>query len=591
MIYGNIDGLKKSTLEQLEDLRGYIMENGSYLDLQTAEILLDITESTNREIIIVTDKRNEILEIGVGDFRSTSFPEMDYDKIQGVKSFHTHPNGNPILSEQDISAMINIGFDLLGAVAVQNGKILIGAAVLDVQDGQVSVKDLGIFDLKGLNELDISDYTERVGKYRRKSLSIVEDDKERAILIGVNLKSQKDYLDIESSMNELKELSITAGVEPLDMVIQNKERIDSNFYIGKGKLQELRELIQIKNANLVICNDELNAIQLRIIETVLGVKVIDRTALILDIFANHAKSGEGKLQVELAQLKYRLPRLMGMGKVLSRTGGGIGTRGPGEKKLETDRRSIYKQVNILEKRLKDMESARKTQKSRRVKNEMPVVSLVGYTNAGKSSLFNVLSSSEVLAEDKLFATLDSKTRKIKQDDKEFLLSDTVGFIEKLPHDLVKSFKSTLDEVRDADLILHVIDSSNPNFYQQIRIVEDVMKSIECENKESIYVFNKVDLVDDDQLENFDLIRGDKIKVSALTGEGIDVLRETIIKKIFGSLIEMTIKVPYSDSKYVSYLHDMGVVVDESYEEDGVILKIKVSEKNKHVIDRGKDHAQ
>jgi GTP-binding protein HflX len=587
MIYGNIDGLKKSILEQLEDLRGYRMEDGVYLDEDTATYLMKMSLDINREVIIVTDKRNEILEVGVGDFRSASFPEVDYDKISGVKSFHTHPNGNPQLSEQDLSAMENLGFDLLGAIAETERGLRIGVGVLDVDDEQLLVKQLGALSLKQLNNLSIEDYVRRTGHYKRYALSQVADEQEKAILVGVHVKSRKDHLDMDSSMAELAELAKTAGVLPVEAITQNKDRVDSAFYIGKGKLLEIRELIQILGANIILCNDELSAVQLRNMEKVLGVKIIDRTALILDIFAKHARSGEGKLQVELAQLKYRLPRLMGMGKVLSRTGAGIGTRGPGEKKLETDRRAIYRQVTLLEKRLLDMESTRKTQKSRRVKNEIPVISLVGYTNAGKSTLFNRISDSSVLAQDMLFATLDSTTRKIVVDDKEFLLSDTVGFIEKLPHDLVESFKSTLEEVKDADLVLHIIDSANPNYQQQMAIVEDVLTSIGCGGKEMFLVFNKVDLLEDGIIPDYEMIRGDKIMVSAKNGQNVDALMDMILGKIFGDMIETTLKVPYTDTKYSSYLHSLGVVTAESFEEDGVLLTIRISEKNRYLLERGK----
>lgn len=587
MIYGNIDGLKKSILDQLEDLRGYRMEEGVNLDEDTARFLMEISLLINREVIIVTDKRNEILEVGVGDFRSASFPELDYDRISGAKSYHTHPNGNPSLSEQDKSAMENLGFDLLGAIAQTEHGLLIGVAVLDVLGEKLTVKELGAFTLKQHNRLDVEEYSLRSARYKRNVLKVVADEEERAILVGVNAKNKKDLLDMDASMNELKELAKTDGVVPVDLVVQNKDRVDASFYIGKGKLLEIKELLQIRGANMVLCNDELNAVQLRTMETILGVKIIDRTALILDIFARHARSGEGKLQVELAQLKYRLPRLMGMGKVLSRTGGGIGTRGPGEKKLETDRRAIYRQVHLLEKRLKEMESARKIQKARRVKNEIPVVSLVGYTNAGKSTLFNRLSESSVLAEDKLFATLDSTTRKMVLDDREFLLSDTVGFIEKLPHDLVESFKSTLEEVKDADLILHIIDAANPHYLQQISVVEDVLESIGCAGKEMILVFNKIDLLSDPTVPDSIMVKGEKVKVSAATGENLDVLMELILGKIFGDLVELTIKVPYTDTKYTSYLHSLGVVTKETYEEDGVLMEVRISQKNRYMLERGK----
>lgn len=587
MIYGNIEGLKKSTLERLEDLRGYRMEGGAYLDKDTAIFLMDISLEINREVIIITDKKNEIVEIGVGDFRSASFPEVDYEKIPGVKSFHTHPNGNPNLSDQDTTAMENLGFELLGAIAQGHKGLLVGVAVLDAENERFVVRELGAMTPAQLNRLSIEEYSLRAGKLKRQPMTRIEDEMERAILVGVNVKSKKDLLDIDSSMSELAELAKTAGVEPVESVIQNKERVDSAFYIGKGKLLEIKELLQIRGANIVVCNDELSAVQLRNMEMVLGVKIIDRTALILDIFARHAITGEGKLQVELAQLKYRLPRLLGMGKVLSRTGGGIGTRGPGEKKLETDRRAIYRQVHLLEKRLKEMEASRQIQKSRRVKNQVPVVSLVGYTNAGKSTLFNRLSESSVLAQDKLFATLDSTTRKISLEGREFLLSDTVGFIEKLPHDLVESFKSTLEEVKDADLILHVIDSANPNYLQQITVVEEVLESIGCIGKETLLVFNKIDLFQGAEIPDYDLVRGEKIPVSAKDGTNVQELLEMVLGKIFGDMLEMSIKVPYSDTKYASYLHGLGVVTDEHYEEDGVILTVQISEKNRYLLERGK----
>lgn len=587
MINGNVDGIKKSILDNLENLMNYKISRELILDEVVVHTLLDITEKINKEIIIIIDSSNTIIAVGVGDHKAASYPDISKNikkkGLNGLISFHTHPNNNPKLSSADMSSLIDIKFNLIGAIGkTLDNKPIINVGLINIEEESLVVDEFGPLTLNGLNQFQYKEMIEYVDKYLRNKVHVDTHEEENAILVGVNIK-RDNLLDITNSMEELKELAYTAGATPIDELVQNKDKIDNTYYIGKGKLEELRILVQNRSSNLVICNDELSSIQLKVMETYLGVKIIDRTSLILDIFAKHARTSEGKLQVELAQLKYRLPRLMGLGKVLSRTGGGIGTRGPGEKKLETDRRTIYKEINILENRIKSMKNVREQQKSKRIKNQIPVVSLVGYTNAGKSTLFNLITDSSVLSENKLFATLDAITRKFDRLDKELLLSDTVGFIDKLPHDLIKAFESTLEGVVDSNMLLHVIDASNENFLMQIQLVNEVLRSIKCENKKIIYVFNKIDKKCKDFECKASTIRGMKCYVSAKFETGISELIDLVEKQIFGDTILKEIMVPYSDIKFISTLHDLGIILKETYEEDSIKLKIRYTGEMEHII--------
>lgn len=350
-----------------------------------------------------------------------------------------------------------------------------------------------------------------------------EGYKERAILVGI--VSTPEY---EESMEELKELALTAGAEVVGIMTQKRNTIDKAHYIGKGKLEELKFFVENQEVDLVIVNDELTGTQIKNIEDFLNVKVIDRTNLILDIFAKRAKSREGMLQVELAQLKYRLPRLVGLGGQLSRLGGGIGTRGPGETKLETDRRHIKNRIKAIEKKLEEIERHRSLQRERRKKNRIPVIAIVGYTNAGKSTLLNALTNAEVYVEDKLFATLDPTARRlVLPSGREVILIDTVGFIRKLPHDLVEAFKSTLEEAKYADLLLHVIDVTSPDMEEKIKVVEKVLSDLDVINTPRINVFNKIDLLDVVPKGN-----EKEIYISAKNKIGLDKLLQAIEKRDF-----------------------------------------------------------
>ena len=347
---------------------------------------------------------------------------------------------------------------------------------------------------------------------------------EKVILVGVSVEENDDT---EKSLDELEELARTAGAVTVGRVIQKREQIHPGTYVGKGKIDEIKELLWETEAIGIICDDELSPAQLGNLQDALDTKVMDRTLIILDIFAERASTSEGKIQVELAQLKYRQSRLVGLGKSLSRLGGGIGTRGPGEKKLEMDRRLIKGRIAQLNRELKEVKRHREVTREQRNRNHLPVVAIVGYTNAGKSTLLNKLTGASVLEEDKLFATLDPTTRGLKlQSKQEILLTDTVGFIRKLPHHLIEAFKSTLEEAKYADIILHVVDASNPQLDEQMHIVYETLQQLEVVNKPIITAFNKQDKADGEMI-----IRDFKadyiVKISAKTGEGLSGLLETI----------------------------------------------------------------
>ncbi len=405
---------------------------------------------------------------------------------------------------------------------------------------------------------------------------IVREDQCNAILVGVYKKENIDY-----SMEELAGLAEAAGGEVLGVMVQKMEKINTGTYIGKGKVEELAQMCENMGADTVIFNDELSGMQIRNLEETTGVRVIDRTILVLDIFASRATSREGKLQVELAQLQYRMPRLLGFGKSLSRLGGGIGTRGPGEKKLETDRRHIAKRMDDIKDELKHLTATRSVQRAKREKSEIPVVALVGYTNAGKSAIMNkILSDIEkedktVGSKDMLFATLDVQQRNIKLDDKkEFILIDTVGFVSKLPHSLVNAFKATLEEVLYADLLVHVVDASYENYDFQIEVTEDVIKQLGAGEKEKIVVYNKCDLVEN---EIIDASGCDHICVSAKKGDNMDVLLDMIKERIFADNIVCELLIPYDRGDIVSYVCEKGTVANMEYEEKGTLIKVELSE--------------
>jgi GTP-binding protein hflX len=391
---------------------------------------------------------------------------------------------------------------------------------------------------------------------------------EKVVLLGVDAGD-----DTKESMKELAELVDTAGATVLDSIIQSRERMHPGTYIGKGKIEEVKDRVIELGATGVVCDDELTPAQLRNLEDLLDTKVMDRTMVILDIFAKRATTSEGKIQVELAQLKFSSARLVGLRSSLSRLGGGIGTRGPGEKKLEMDRRLIHERISQLKAELKKVENHRDLIRKSRDENLAFNVSIVGYTNAGKSTLLNKLTDANILAEDKLFATLDPTTRKLKLGSgQEILVTDTVGFIRKLPHHLIEAFKSTLEEAKYANLLIHMVDASNEEASSQMLVVYDTLKSLDVVDKDIITVFNKTDLME----ENMELPRdfhADKVlKMSAKTGEGIEDLKKTVEDILQKQRVYLEHVFPYKDAGKIAIVRKFGEILSEEYIDEGISIK-------------------
>ena len=401
---------------------------------------------------------------------------------------------------------------------------------------------------------------------------VLEDFKERVILVGV---SEQDGDDAEDSLAELAELVKTAGASVAGTLIQKRELIHPGTYVGTGKVAEIAELLEHTGATGIVCDDELSPAQLKNLETMLNTKVMDRTLIILDIFAARATTSEGKIQVELAQLKYRLSRLTGLGRSMSRLGGGIGTRGPGEKKLEIDRRLTNDRSAPLNRELTEVVKHREIARAKRERNAVPVVAIVGYTNAGKSTLLNHLTDAEVLEEDKLFATLDPTTRMLElEGHQQVLLTDTVGFIRKLPHHLIEAFKSTLEEAKYADYIIHVVDASNPQRDKQMYIVYETLDHLGVKNKKILTLFNKIDIrTDDDPLQDF---RADHVlQISAAENAGLDAVKDVLQEMLREDKIYIERVIPYAQAGVLQLVRNKGELVSEEYVPEGISIRAYV----------------
>ena len=401
---------------------------------------------------------------------------------------------------------------------------------------------------------------------------VLEDFKERVILVGV---SEQDGDDAEDSLAELAELVKTAGASVAGTLIQKRELIHPGTYVGTGKVAEIAELLEHTGATGSVCDDELSPAQLKNLETMLNTKVMDRTLIILDIFAARATTSEGKIQVELAQLKYRLSRLTGLGRSMSRLGGGIGTRGPGEKKLEIDRRLINDRIAQLNRELKEVVKHREIARAKRERNAVPVVAIVGYTNAGKSTLLNHLTDAEVLEEDKLFATLDPTTRMLElEGHQQVLLTDTVGFIRKLPHHLIEAFKSTLEGAKYANYIIHVVDASNPQRDKQMYIVYETLDHLGVKNKKILTLFNKIDIrTDDDPLQDF---RADHVlQISATENAGLDAVKDVLQEMLREDKIYIERVIPYAQAGVLQLVRNKGELVSEEYVPEGISIRAYV----------------
>ena len=403
----------------------------------------------------------------------------------------------------------------------------------------------------------------------------VKEEAEQVIMVGVSVEDGDDAMD---SLDELEELLRTAGAEVAGTVLQNREMSHPGTYVGKGKVEEIRRMLAATGADGIVCDDELTSVQYRNLEDLLGVKVMDRTMVILDIFARHAKSSEGKIQVELAQLRYGLSRLTGKGQALSRQGGGIGTRGPGEKKLEVDRRRMKSRISQLKKELRDMVEHRELTRKQRGKKELPVAAIVGYTNAGKSTLLNALTDAGILAQDQLFATLDTTTRLLELPGKQqMLLTDTVGFIRKLPHHLVEAFRSTLEEAKYADYILHVVDASSPQMEKQMYIVYQTLDMLGVRDKKIVTLFNKMDLLEEGEILR-DFRADQTICISAKTGQGLEDVRMALARLLREDKVLVEETFGYDRMQQLAVIRARGEILREEYTPDGVFVKALVPKK-------------
>ena len=564
MIHGNLTGIRESALNELERLYDAEFERDAFLPDRLLSILVRFTTALNREMLVYLGRDGTVLEIAIGSIGAIALPELhlrrNLDRLAGFRCIHTHPGGSSRLSDVDLQALRLLRFDSMCAVGVSEGICTgISAAFLgEMEYDNFSVVTKGpvkpgrIPQSLWLKEIELSE--ERVKKAIEKG-GIVEEA-EKVMLIST---------DSDESLDELASLAETAGAMVITRVLQNRMKPDPATYIGSGKAEELSLVCQTLEIDLAILDDELTGAQQRNLENALGVRVIDRTALILDIFAQRAQSAEGKLQVELAQMKYRLPRLQGMGTVLSRLGGGIGTRGPGETRLEVDRRRIRRRIDDLEAQLKEIRKQRDLRRARREKTGQTTVALVGYTNAGKSTLLNALSGADVYVEDKLFATLDPVIRKVAlPENRECLVVDTVGFIRKLPHQLVQAFRSTLEEALYADLLVVVSDLSSPGYAQQRATVFEVLNDLGAADRPILEALNKADKA----RINGMIEPADAILISAKNGQGLDALKAEISRRIAALRHRAELTVPYARGNVLSLIHERGQVLSEEYTAEG-----------------------
>lgn len=566
MIYGNKEGIRDSLLKQMETLYDLDLSGEIFAPPELLEVLAVFTTAIHREISLYISRSGAILDITIGNLGSVELKDMrlrrNARRLSMVRCIHTHPGGNPQLSDVDLSSLRSMRFDAMAAVGVLDGKATgMQAAFLGEYVGGVNqIKLTDILSVNKLPQRALMDAIERADHEVLLGFQPdTEEEKERAYLVG---------LDSEKSLEELGRLADTAGAVVVGSMLQKKSKPDTATYLGSGKAEELSLDCQAKDADIVIFDDELSGVQMRNLEEILrGTKVLDRTALILDIFAQRAQSREGRLQVELAQMSYQLPRLTGHGVSMSRLGGGIGTRGPGETRLEMDRRRIRKRMGDLRHEIDEMSGQRNLRRSRREKNKVPVVALVGYTNAGKSTLLNTLSGAGVLAEDKLFATLDPVVRTVRfPSGGEFLLVDTVGFISKLPHALVDAFRSTLEEALLADILLIVSDGASEDMLHQHDVVLKVLHSLGAGDKPKIDVINKVDL-----LKELPKWPG-AIPVSAQNGDGLENLLEEIKRQLRGIQKHIRLQIPYQMGGLLSMLHDSALVLKEEYGDCGICME-------------------
>ena len=583
-IKGNIKGIRDSVIAELQKL--YDMQSPQLVSQELAVKLADITEYINREISVYITRSGQIIEIAVGDNSTVELPSFSgrrgAGRLSGIRCIHTHPGGNPYLSGVDISALKNNKYDAMVAIGVVSPDFTKSELTFGLISGIDSNENYtaecygpySIEDAENINFVNTVSTIERILDKQTGTASL-QIMSERAILIGMEWGRNDSLWTVDDSLEELKQLADTAGATVIKKFIQKRPKPDPAFFIGRGKVQELALYAQQENIDLCIFDDELSPAQQRNIESVMGIRILDRTALILDIFAQRARTNEGKLQVELAQLQYTLPRIMGKGLMLSRLGGGIGTRGPGETKLEVDRRRIRDRIAFIKDQIEKVKAVRSLHRSKRKKNNVFEVSLVGYTNAGKSTLLNTLTNSDIYAKDQLFATLDPTTRQLTLPNKqEIIITDTVGFIQRLPHQLIAAFRSTLEVVTEADLLVHVIDVSHELYKEQAAAVHEVLKEIGAETKPVITVYNKIDkLPPDSKLADRLALEEDTVCISAAKKLNLETLQQMIESHLKSKAVEVTLCIPYAETAKAAQLHETANVLEQEYTENGAVMKV------------------
>ena len=583
-IKGNIKGIRDSVIAELQKL--YDMQSPQLVSQELAAKLADITEYINREISVYITRSGQIIEIAVGDNATVELPSFSgrrgAGRLSGIRCIHTHPGGNPYLSGVDISALKNNKYDAMVAIGVISPDFTKSELTFGLITGIDSNENYtaecygpySIEDAENINFVNTVSTIERILDKQTGTASL-QVMSERAILIGMEWGRNDSLWTVDDSLEELKQLADTAGATVIKKFIQKRPKPDPAFFIGRGKVQELALYAQQENIDLCIFDDELSPAQQRNIESVMGIRILDRTALILDIFAQRARTNEGKLQVELAQLQYTLPRIMGKGLMLSRLGGGIGTRGPGETKLEVDRRRIRDRIAFIKEQIEKVKAVRSLHRSKRKKNNVFEVSLVGYTNAGKSTLLNTLTNSDIYAKDQLFATLDPTTRQLTLPNKqEIIITDTVGFIQRLPHQLIAAFRSTLEVVTEADLLVHVIDVSHELYKEQAAAVHEVLKEIGAETKPVITVYNKIDkLPPDSKLADRLALEEDTVCISAAKKLNLETLQQMIESHLKSKAVEVTLCIPYAETAKAAQLHETANVLEQEYTENGAVMKV------------------